>query len=249
MIVARMVAPPAKLAMAQGLSPANAHDTICLTPGIDETDKDEFYGAMDRASARQERIETQLARRQPGERSLVLRGLTSVLMEGRRCPLPTFGYSRDGKKGKLQIEFGLMCDREGRPVAVEMFEGNTADPTSVATAAERLQTRFGLERAIPVGDSGMLTEARIREDLRPAGLDWTSALSVPAIRPLAENGALQPSLFDDRDIAQVTCKEFYSGERPSMGEVLRTKRRPSAPARIRRDAGRRPGRSGRHCRP
>ncbi len=168
---------------------------------------------MDWLLERQERIETELARRHLGERSLVLWDLTSVWMEGRNCALAKFGHSRDGKRGKLQIEFGLMCDREGRPVAVEVFGGNTSDPATVATAAGRLRTRFGLERVVLAGDRGMLADARLREDVRPAGLDWISAIGAPAIRALAENGTLQPSLFDDIDMAEIACEEIFPGER------------------------------------
>lgn len=213
MIVARITAPRAKLATARSLSPASACDTLGQALGIGGTDENELYAAMDWLLARQERIETELARRHLGERALVLWDLTSVWMEGRNCALARFGHSRDGKRGKLQVEFGLMCDREGRPVAVEVFAGNTADPATVATAAGRLQTRFGLERVVLVGDRGMLTDARLREDVRPAGLDWISALRAPAIRALAETGTLQPSLFDEIDMAEVACEALFPGER------------------------------------
>ena len=206
---------------------------------------------MDRASARQERIKTQLARRQPGERSLVLRGLTSVLMEGRRCPLPTFGYSRDGKKEASCRSSSASCatGRAGR-LPWRCSRTTPPTPTSVATAAraaaDPVWPRTGhsgrRQRHAHRGtDTRGSSPRRARLDQRPVGA------RDPSLGP--RTAPLQPSLFDDRDIAQVTCKELYSGERPSMGEVLRTKRRPSAPARIRRDAGRRPGRSGRHCRP
>ncbi len=213
MIVARITAPRAKLATARSLSPASACDTLGQTLGIGDTDENELCGAMDWLLERQERIETELARRHLGERSLVLWDLTSVWMEGRNCALARFGHSRDGKRGRLQVEFGLMCDREGRPVAVEVFGGNTSDPATVATAAGRLRTRFGLERVVLVGDRGMLADARLREDVRPAGLDWISALRAPAIRALAENGTLQPSLFDDIDMAEIACEELFPGER------------------------------------
>ena len=230
MVVARITAPRAKLATARGLSPESACDTLGQTLGVADADENELYGAMDWLLARQGRIETELARRHLGERSLVLWDLTSVWMEGRSCTLARFGHSRDGRKGKLQVEFGLMCDREGRPVAVEVFEGNASDPSTVATAAGRLRDRFGLDRVVLVGDRGMLTDARLREDVRPAGLDWITALRATAIRALAENGALQPSLFDDMDMAEIACEELFPGERltvcrnPLLAEE-RTRRR------------------------
>ena len=124
---------------------------------------------------RQESIERTLARKHLGEGSLVLYDLTSVYLEGRRCPLARHGHSRDGKKGKLQIEFGLLCNAEGCPVAVEVFAGDTADPKTVRAEIDKLRGRFGLSRVVLVGDRGMLTEARIREEVKPAGLDWIQA--------------------------------------------------------------------------
>ena len=143
---------------------------------------------------------------------LVLYDLTSSYLEGRRCPLAKRGYSRDGKRNTLQIEFGLLCNRDGCPVAVEVFDGNTADPSTVGTQIDKLQRRFGLSRVVLVGDRGMLTEARIREQVKPAGLDWISALRAPAIRELVESGAVQMSLFDEVDLVEIRT-EAYPGER------------------------------------
>ena len=142
----------------------------------------------------------------------MLYDLTSVWLEGRRCPLAKRGYSRDGERGKLQIEFGLLCDAEGRPVAVEVFDGNTADPATVGAQIDKLRHRFGFSRVVLVGDRGMLTEARIREDVRPAGLDWISALRGPAVRSLVESGAVQLSLFDETDLVEIRS-DAYPGER------------------------------------
>ena len=213
MIAARIIAPKAKLATAQALAPDSERDTLGHTLNIGETDEDELYAAMDWLLARQEDIEAALAERHLGEHSLVLWDLTSVWMEGRMCPLAQFGYSRDGKRGKKQVEFGLICDREGRPVAVKIFKGSTSDPATVASVAGHLRSRFGLQHIVLVGDRGMLTDARLREDVRPAGLDWISALRAPAVRALAENGALQPSLFDDINMAEITCEDLFPGER------------------------------------
>ena len=143
---------------------------------------------------------------------MVLYDLTSSYLEGHCCPLAKRGYSRDGKRGKLQIEFGLLCDREGCPVAVEVFDGNTADPMTVGAQIDKLRRRFGLSRVVWVGDRGMLTEARIREEVKPAGLDWISALRSSAIRDLVESGTVQMSLFDEVDLIEIRT-EAYPGER------------------------------------
>ena len=142
----------------------------------------------------------------------MLYDLTSVYLEGRCCPLARHGHSRDGKRGKLQIEFGLLCDRDGRPVAVELFEGDTADPMTVGAQIDKLRRRFGLSQVVLVGDRGMLTEARIRKEVAPAGLDWISALRSGAIRRLVESGAVQMSLFDQTDLLEVRSED-YPGER------------------------------------
>src|SRR5205085_2319840 len=133
-------------------------------------------------------------------------------LEGRCCELARFGHSRDGKKGKLQIVYGLLCASDGCPVAVEVFEGNTADPVTWAAQIAKLKGRFGLSRVVLVGDRGMITSARIRDELKPAGLDWITALRAPQIRALLDTGAFQLSLFDERDLAEVTSPEF-PGER------------------------------------
>jgi len=136
-----------------------------------------------------------------------------INLEGRHCELGRFGYSRDGKRDKLQIVFGLLCAADGCPIAVEVFDGNTGDPSTLATQVAKLKKRFGLSRVVLVGDRGMITEARIREDLAPAGLDWLTALRAPAIQALAaDNGPLQLALFDDRDMAEVVSPD-YPGER------------------------------------
>ena len=213
MIVARILDPQTKLATAQGLSAEAATDTLGRSLGLGSTTAEELYAAMDWLLTRQPQIEAALANRHLGNGSLVLWDLTSVWMEGSHCPLAHYGYSRDGKKGKLQIEFGLMCDADGRPLAVEVFDGNTADPNTVSTVVERVNRRFGLKQVVVVGDRGMLTEARINEDLKPAALDWISALNSSAIRKLVDHDALDTTLFDERDMAQITCEELYPGER------------------------------------
>ena len=212
MIVARVLDPGSKLSLARGLAAATARDSLAAALGLDALDEDDLYAAMDRLVARQARIERSLARRHLGEGSLVLYDLTSVHLEGRRCPLAARGHSRDGRKGKLQIEFGLLCNAEGLPVAVEVFAGNASDPTTVGAQIDKLRTRFGLSRVVLVGDRGMLTEARLREEVRPAGLDWIGALRGPAIRSLVRSGAVQLSLFDERDLIELRSED-YPGER------------------------------------
>ena len=212
MIVARVLDPGSKLATARGLAEATARDSLAETLALGEIDEDDLYAAMDWLLKRQDAIERRLAKRHLKDGALVFYDLTSVHMEGRRCPLAQRGYSRDGRRGKLQIEFGLLCDAEGRPVAVEVFAGNTADPATVGAQVDKLRRRFGFSRVVLVGDRGMLTEARIREDVRPVGLDWISALRGPAVRSLVESGAVQLSLFDETDLVEIRSDE-YPGER------------------------------------
>ena len=143
----------------------------------------------------------------------MLYDVTSTYFEGRCCPLAQLGHSRDERRGNLQIVFGLLANAEGCPVAVEVFEGNTGDPKTVAAQVSKLRQRFKLERIILVGDRGMLTSARIREDLKPIeGIDWITALRAPQIQALVSAGALQLSLFDQRDLAEISHPD-YPGER------------------------------------
>jgi hypothetical protein len=168
---------------------------------------------MDWILVRQDRIEKKLAARHLKEGTFVLYDLTSTWYEGRTCALAKLGHSRDKKKGTLQIEFGLLCDIEGRPVAVEVFEGNTGDPATVASQIQKVRKCFNLKRVVVVGDRGMLTEARIQKEFKGVeGLDWISALRGPAIKKLVENKAFTPSLFDDIDMAEITSPN-YPGER------------------------------------
>lgn len=212
MIAARILHPRSKLATAAGYASATATDTLSSVLGVEDVDVDELYGALDWLLAMQPHIEAKLARRHLGECSLVLYDLTSTWLEGRTCALGKRGYSRDGKKGKLQIVFGLLTDEEGRPVAVEVFAGNRSDATTVATQVQKLRLRFALRRVVVVGDRGMLTEARIREDLAPNGLEWVTALRAPAIKQLRKKKVIQPSLFDEVDLAEIQSPDF-PGER------------------------------------
>ncbi len=213
MIAARILEPRSKLATARGLASETATHTLAEELGVEEASADDLYEAMDWLIQRQPKIERGLARRHLEEGSLVLCDLTSVYLEGSKCKLARHGYSRDKKRGKLQIVFALLCNRDGCPVAVEVFEGNTADPAALNSQVQKLRDRFSLDRVVVVGDRGLITNARIEEDLDPAGLAWISALRAPAIRTLAEQGWLQLSLFDQRDLAEISAPELYPDER------------------------------------
>jgi len=208
LVVSRILDPGSKLAAARALSPETAASSLGAELGLGPVDEEELYGALDWLAVRQPAIETALARRHLSGGTLVLYDVTSSYMEGRCCPLAQFGYNRDGKKGKLQIVYGLLCAPDGCPVAIEVFEGSTGDPATLGAQVVKLKQRFGLDHVVLVGDRGMITQARITEDIKPAGLDWITALRAPAIRGLLEGGAFQMSLFDDRDMAAVTSPDF-----------------------------------------
>ena len=208
MIVARVVEPAAKLATARQLSAATAAHSLGAVLELGQVDEDELYRALDLLLAAQPKIESALARRHLKGGCLVLYDLTSSYLEGRCCPLAQYGYSRDGKPGKRQIVYGLLCAAEGCPVAVEVFDGNVGDPSTLTAQVSKLKQRFKLDRVVLVGDRGMITQARIREDLKPAGLDWVTALRAPAIQALAAEGPLQPCLFDDRDIGEIQSPDY-----------------------------------------
>jgi hypothetical protein len=213
MIVARIVEPAAKLATARQLSAASAAHSLGAVLGLGEVDEDELYAALDLLARSQTGIETFLARRHLADGILVLYDVTSSYLEGRRCELAQFGYSRDHRKDRPQIVFGLLCTPEGCPVAVEVFEGNLGDPSTLANQVRKLRMRFRLKRIVLVGDRGMITQARIAADVQPAGFDWITALRAPAIQTLAAaGGPLQLSLFDERDMAEITSDD-YPGER------------------------------------
>ena len=213
MIASRILDPQSKLATARGLDPETATNSVVETLQLESATADDLYQAMDWLFARQSRIEDRLAKRHLSGGTLVLYDVTSTYFEGRCCPLAHLGHSRDERSGNLQIVFGLLANAEGCPVAVEVFEGNTGDPKTVASQVGKLRKRFKLERVILVGDRGMLTSARIREDLKPVeGIDWITALRAPQIQALVAAGALQLSLFDERDLAEISHPD-YPGER------------------------------------
>ena len=214
MIVARVLEPASKLATSRALHPDTLTSSLGELLHLDSTTtEDELYQAMDWLLPQQTRIEQALAKRHLADGALVLYDLTSTYFEGRHCPLAKLGHPRDDKKGKLQVVFGLMTNAQGCPVAVEVYAGNTSDPKTVSDQVTKLRQRFGLQRVILVGDRGMITNARLRENLKPApGIDWITALRAPAIKKLISDGVLQLSLFDSRDLAEITHPDF-PGER------------------------------------
>jgi transposase len=213
MIVARILDPASKLATARGLHSDTLHSSLGELLHVDSADESELYQAMDWLLPRQSRIEQELAKRQLSNGGLVLYDLTSTYFEGRHCPLAKLGHSRDNKSGNPQIVFGLLANAQGCPVAVEVFTGNTADPKTVLTQVNKLRQRFALTDVVLVGDRGMITSARIRQDL-PAehGIPWISALRASQIQKLAKDGQLQMSLFDKTDLVEIAHPDF-PGER------------------------------------
>lgn len=213
MVVARLLDPKSKLATARGLQAATLTSTLGEELGLQAATTDELYHAMDWLLDRQPRLEQHLAARHLEAGALVLCDVTSTYFEGRACSLADFGHSRDGKRDKLQIVFGLLCNRTGCPVAVEVFKGNTADPMTLTPQLHKLRQRFGLSQVVLVGDRGLLTEARLRDELKPvAGLGWITALRASAVQQLVHTEALPLSLFEQHDCAQITSPD-YPGER------------------------------------
>jgi len=208
LVVARVVRPASKLATIRWW----AQTTLAEDLGVAEASTDDVYAAMDWLVERQGQVEAALAGRhlEPGGR--VLYDLSSSWVEGRHCELAARGYSRDGKAGCDQIEYGLTCDPQGRPVAVEVFAGNTADPTAFVSAAQAVRDRFGLNDVVLVGDRGMITSARIEALREVGGLGWITSLRAPAIQALAQAGVLQMSLFDTHNLAEISHPD-YSDER------------------------------------
>ena len=208
MVAARLLGPCSKLATARTLGQSTLGsllDVATATP-------DELYGALDWLVARQGRVERALAARHLASGSLVLYDLTSTYVEGTHCPLAAFGHSRDDRPDRRQIVFGLVTDEAGRPVAVEAFAGNTADPATLEAQIEKIRSRFGLSEIVLVGDRGMLTSARIERLRTVGGIGWVSCLRSPAIRALVDGGDLQLSLFDETNLAEIRSAEF-PGER------------------------------------
>src|SRR6266705_2383147 len=220
MAVAQVTGPGSKLAIARGLRAETAASSLGQALDVAACDEDDLYGAMD-----------WLAARQLAGGTLVLYDVSSAAVAGRTCPLGAIGHPKDGVRGRLQIVYGLLTSTGGVPVAIEVFEGNTGDPKTVASQVARVKDRFGLTQVVLVGDRGMLTAARLREDVGPAGLDWITALRAPQVKALVRDVALQLSLFDETDLAEITSPDF-PGERlvackNPFGEAERTRKRES----------------------
>ena len=212
MLIAQVITPGSKLAFARALRAETATSSLGAVLGVGRADEDDLYAAMDWVLARKDGIENALAARHLADGTLVLYDVSSAAFEGRSCPLGAIGHARDGVRGRLQIVYGLLCTTAGVPVAIEVFEGNTADPKTLTAQISKLTTRFGLTRVCLVGDRGMLTSARIRDELRPGGLDWITALRAPQIKALVEADALQLSLFDEQNLVEISSPD-YPGER------------------------------------
>src|SRR5689334_10859105 len=212
MAIAQVIAPDSKLAIARGLREETAASSLGEVLGLGACDEDDLYAAMDWLAARQEVIEDALAARHLAGGTLVLYDVSSAAFEGRTCPLGAIGHPKDGVRGRLQIVYGLLTSPGGIPVAIEVFRGNTGDPVTVASQVAKVKDRFGIGRVVLVGDRGMLTAARLREDVAPAGLDWITALRAPQVKKLARDGDLQLTLFDTQDLAEITSPDF-PGER------------------------------------
>jgi transposase len=214
MLVDRLIEPRSKLGFVRAVDQESALSSLGAVLGLGKVKEREAYEALDWLLERQTRIENGLARRHLKDGVLVLYDVTSSYFEGRCCPLARYGHSRDHRRDRPQIVYGLLCTREGLPLAVEVFDGNAADPSTLRAQVEKVKERFAISRMVLVGDRGMITAARIRDDLRPAGLDWITCLRAPAIQALArDDGPLQLSLFDERDLAEITAPDMFPGER------------------------------------
>jgi len=205
MVVARVVAPDSKLATTRWWHNTTLPDSL----DIADAHEDELYAAMDWLLERQPQIEKKLAKRHLSEGGLVLYDLTSSYFEGNTCPLAAFGHNRDGKKGKLQVNYGLLVDEVGRPVATSVFDGNTADPKTFIPQVQKVREQFGIRRLVMVGDRGMISQKQIDELSAADGIDWITALKTGAIRELVADGHLQLGLFDERNLF-----EFADPDRP-----------------------------------
>ena len=231
MAVAQVIAPDSKLAIARGLREETAASSLGEVLHLGGCDEDDLYAAMDYLHGRQDAIQDALAARHLAGGTVVLYDVSSAAFEGRTCPLGAIGHPKDGVRGRLQIVYGLLTSKDGIPVAIEVFAGNTGDPTTVASQVDRLKDRFGLDKVVLAGDRGMLTAARLREDVAPAHLDWITALRAPQVKALVRDGDLQLTLFDTQDLAEITSPDF-PGERlvackNPFGEAERARKRES----------------------
>ncbi len=212
LVAGRVLHPGSKLSLSRHCLEASRLSSLAQVLGVEGATEGEFYRAMDWLLARQGKIEDALARRHLAGGCLVLYDVSGSYFEGKTCPLARHGYSRDHRPDRLQIVYGLVCDAEGCPIAIEVFKGNTGDPTTVASQVQKLKARWGLDRVVLVGDRGMITQTRIERDVEPAGLDYLTALRGPAIEKLCAEKIITPSLFDERNLAEIAHPDF-PGER------------------------------------
>jgi transposase len=209
MVVQRVLEPGSKLRMARAIG----RSTLAGELGVEGADQDDLYRAMDWLLERRAKVEDRLARRHLRDGELVLYDVSSTYFEGRSCPLAELGYSRDGKRGSPQIVFGLLCDRSGRPVAVEVFSGALHDDKTLPAQLEKLRRRFKLRRIVVVSDRGMVTKANLEAMRDAEGVSWITALKAPQLKRLVKDGQLQLSLFDEQNLVEISDQERYPGER------------------------------------
>ena len=227
MVAGRIIAPEASKL---GMTRAWADTTLADDLGVADAHEDELYEAMDWLVERQEKIERRLAKRHLKDGGLVLFDLTSSYFEGVTCPLAKLGYSRDGKPGTLQVNYGILTDARGCPVSVSVFEGNTADPKTLLSQVEKVKTDFGIDKLVMAGDRGMISSVQIDAMRKMDGVDWITALKSGAIARLADAGHLQFDLFDERNLISLTHDD-YPGERlvacrnPALARLRAEKRR------------------------
>lgn len=212
LVAGRVLHAGSKLSLSGLLAEGTRSSTLGQVLGVEGADENELYAAMDWLVERQGKIEDALAKKHLTNGCLVLYDVSSSYMEGKHCPLARFGYSRDHRRDRMQITYGLLCNSEGCPVAVEVFEGNTNDHQTVANQVQKLKGRFGLDHVVLVGDRGMVSETTIRTELEPLGLDWVTALKEASVRKLAEARVITPSLFDTGHMAEIQHPDF-PGER------------------------------------
>ncbi len=248
MILSRVIAPGSKLSTVRTLG----QSTLASELGVEGADEDDLYAAMDWLAGRQARVEDQLAKRHLRDGEMVLYDVSSSYFEGRSCPLGRLGYSRDGQKNLPQIIYGLLCDSDGRPVAVEVFSGETHDDKTLPAQVVKMKDRFGLARVTVVADRGMVTKANIETLAGTDGVSWITALKAPTIKKLVREGVFQPSLFDEQNLAEISDVEEFPGERlivcknPLVGaqrsrkreELLAATETELAAIKVRVDAGR-----------
>jgi len=209
MILGRVICPGSKLSTVRMLG----QSTLASELGVQGADEDDLYGAMDWLLERQARIEDRLGARHLRDGEMVLYDVSSSYFEGRTCGLAKFGYSRDGQPGLPQIIYGLLCDQDGRPVAVEVFSGELHDDKTLPSQVTKIKDRFGLSRVIVVADRGMVTKANIEILAQAGGVDWITALKAPTIKKLVRSGVFQPSLFDEQNLGEITEVDEFPGER------------------------------------